>query len=239
MEMALNGIIKGSNSTTQNSMEFDVELAGGGTEDVDLRDYGFVDFMNSFSDAIPSNFSFSGTAIVNPNYVSGSVENTDSITGKINIEIPLDIGIAGGSFIDTMNIDSISMSEEAIDAINSFSITIEMTNALPVGISISGAVMDELGNELFPFPPSYNENSEIIVEAPTVDANGYVATPSNHIQTIELRGEDAKLFLENPNLYLDVKLDTPSENTVKFRNTDSIGMKVYGHLNYRVNNDSD
>jgi hypothetical protein len=239
MEIELNGLVNGSNGSTENSMNVDVELAGGGTEVVDLRDYGFVDFMNGFSDAIPNTFSFSGTAIVNPEYKNGSVEKTESITGSINIEIPLDVGIAGGSYIDTMNVDSIDIGDETIDAINSLSITIEMTNAIPVGISISGSVLDELGNELFPFPPTYNENSEIIVAAPTVDENGYVISPSNLTQTIELQGEDAKLFLKNPNLYLDVKLNTPSTNPVKFRNTDSIGMKVYGHLNYRVNSESD
>lgn len=239
MEIALDGLISGSNSSATNNMNFDVEISGGGTEVVDLRDHGFVEFMNSFSNEIPSNFSFSGNAIVNPNYVSGSVSKGDSVTGSVFVEIPLDIGIAGGSFIDTMLVDSIDMSDDDINGVNAFSITIEMTNALPIGIAISGAVLDEFGNELFPFPPLYNDNSEITVPAASVDDNGYVISSSEIIQTIELEGDDARIFLKNPNLYLDVKMDTPSQNTVKFRNTDSIRMKVYGHLNYRVNSESD
>ena len=238
MEISLDGLIKGSNGTEQNNMNVDINLAGGGTNIVDLRDFGFVSFMNSFSDAIPNEFSFSGKAIVNPNYEIGSVEYTDSVTGSINIDIPLDVGIAGGSFIDTMNVDSINIDDNTIDAINSLSITIEMTNSIPVGISISGSVLDELGNEIFPFPPTYNENSEIVVVAPTVDDKGFVMSASKHTQTIELKGEDAKLFLKNPNLYLNVKLDTPSSNPVKFRNTDSIRMKVYGQVNYHVNSET-
>ena len=239
MEMALDGLISGSTSSTTNSMNFNVELAGGGTEVIDLRDHGFVDFLNSFSNEIPSNFSFSGDAIVNPNYISGNVSRGDSVIGSVFVEIPLDIGIAGGSFVDTMLVDSIDMSEDDIAAVNSFSITIEMANALPIGIAISGAVLDEFGNELFAFPPLYNDNSEITVPAASVDDNGYVISASEITQTIELEGDDARVFLNNPNLYLDVKMDTPSQNTVKFRNTDSIRMKVYGHLNYRVNNESD
>ena len=245
MEVALDGLITGSSNSSTNTMGFNVALSGGGTEVIDLRDHGFVDFMNSFSDEIPSNFTFSGSALVNPNYLSGNVEKGDSITGSVFVEIPLDIGIAGGSFLDTTEVDDIDMSEDEIDGVNAFSVTLEMTNALPVGISISGWVIDSVGTKLFPFPPSYNEYSEIIVPPASVDANGYVISPAELTQTIELKGqdgEDAQNFLKNPNLILDVKMDTPSQNnqnTVKFRNTDTIRMKVYGHLNYTINPDSD
>jgi len=245
MEVALDGLITGSSNSSTNTMGFNVALSGGGTEVIDLRDHGFVDFMNSFSDEIPSNFTFSGSALVNPNYLSGNVEKGDSITGSVFVEIPLDIGIAGGSFLDTTEVDDIDMSEDEIDGVNAFSVTLEMTNALPVGISISGWVIDSVGTKLFPFPPSYNEYSEIIVPPASVDANGYVISPAELTQTIELKGqdgEDAQNFLKNPNLILDVKMDTPSQNnqnTVKFRNTDTIRMKVYGHLDYTINPDSD
>ncbi len=239
MQIGLNGLLSGSSSSDNNSMSFGLELSGNGTSTFDLRDFGFVDFINSFQNEIPNSFIFSGSAIVNPNYISGTIEDTDSVSGKINIEIPLDIGIAGGTFSDTLKIDSLGVADEDIEAVNSIALTIEFSNSIPIGLKMSGYVLDEMGNKLFPFPPSYNSSSELVFAPPIVDDNGYVTEATKSVQTIELRNDDAKTFINNPNLFFTIKLDTPSKDDiipVKFRNTDSIYYKIYGKVNYRVNN---
>ena len=239
MQIGLNALIDGASSSASNSMDFAIELPGEGTSTFDLRDYGFINFINSFQNEIPNSFSFSGSATVNPNYISGIVEDTDSVSGKINIEIPLDIGIAGGTFSDTLKIDSLSIANKDIEAVNSITLTIEISNAIPIGLKMSGSVLDEVGNVLFPFPPSYNKSSEIIIGPPIVDNNGYVSEPTKSVQTIELRNEDARTFINNPNLLINIGLNTPSSGDiipVKFRNTDYIYYKIYGKINYRVNN---
>ncbi len=239
MQFGINGLLSGSSSSASNSMDFEVELPGEKTTIFDLRDYGFVSFINKFTTEIPSRFSFTGSAIVNPNYISGIIEDTDSVSGKINIEIPLDIGIAGGTFTDTLKIDSLDIANEDIDAVNSITLTIEVTNAIPIGLKMSGSVLDEVGNVLFPFPPHYNSSSEIIFSPPTVDDNGYVNKPAKSVQIIELRKDEARTFINNPNLLINLELNTSKDSSVKpvkFRNTDYIYYKIYGKINYRVNN---
>ena len=239
MQIEVAGNLNGSTSSASNNLDFTLPLPGGGSSTFDLRNFGLIDFMNSFKDEIPNSFSFSGSATVNPNYISGSIENTDSVFGKINIEIPLNIGIAGGVFSDTLIVDSLDISDEEIDAINSITLVIELTNAIPVDLKISGAVLDEFNNQLFPFPPTYNVSPELIFNAPLVDDNGYVSEAFKSTQSVELRNEDAKAFISNPNLFLNIAINTSDSNNslpVKFRNTDYINYKIYGKVNYRVNN---
>lgn len=237
MAINLSGILNGSDNSTTNSMNFTAELSGEKTSVLDLRDQGFVDFLNSFQNGIPDKFSFSGSVVVNPNYILGDIEDTDSIFGKVNIEIPLDIGIAGGVFTDTVTVDSMEIADEDIESVNSVSLTIEILNAIPVGLKISGSVLDKNGKMLFPFPPKYNSNTEIIFSPSLVDANGYVTTPVKSIQTIELHKADARTFISNPKLLINIGLNTSGSDNiapVKFRSTDYISYKIYGEVNYRV-----
>ncbi len=240
MEFELNGFIEATNGAQTKSMNLNnVIISSSGSNTIDLRDYGFKDFLNGFDSAIPDSFKFAGDATVNPNFAVGSVSKDDSVSGAISIEIPLDIGIAGGTFRDTVNIDSISIDDKQIDAINFAEITIEMTNAIPVGISFSGHILDANNNPLIQLPPSYNDISAISIVPPTVDSDGLVTAPSQSKQVIRLTGEDAKTFIHNPNIEMVLTLDTPPAGTadpVKFRTTDYISVKLYGSAGYRVNN---
>jgi len=45
--------------------------------------------------------------------------------------------------------------------------------------------------------------------------------------------------MQNPNIEFNFSIDTPPINSVapvKFRNTDNIYFKIYGKINYRMNN---
>ncbi len=240
MEFELNGFIHATNGTQSNDLILNnVIIASQGSNTIDLREYGFKEFLNSFDSSIPDSFKFAGNATVNPNFTLGSVSKDDSVNGEINIEIPLDIGIAGGSFVDTLKIDSMNVSDEDIAAINFAEITIEMTNKIPVSISFSGHILDSNNVPLLSIPPSYNDITAISIVPPTVDSEGFVVSPSNSKQVIQLKGEDAKTFIHNPTIEMVLKLDTPPVGTaqpVKFRNTDKISVKLYGTVGYRVNN---
>ena len=241
LDINFNGTISAQTSVTDARMNFNIELSKGINQEIDLRNFGFVDFINSFSTQIPDSFKFAGSAVINPNYVSGSIANSDSISGKVKFDIPLDVGISGGTFNDTVAVDSLDMSEEDIEAINSITIFVEFRNSIPIELKMNGTVTDEKGNELFPFPPSYNTTHEITIPAPIVNDNGIVTTPGILTQEIELRHDDAQQFLNNSNLEMQIRLNTSKtannkEIPVKFHNSDSLYYKVYGKINYRVNN---
>ncbi len=240
MGIELKGKMEASNNSQQRSLNVDLNIPPKSSKIFDLKNYGFVDFINSFTGSIPNKFTFSGQAIINPDYLQGSVAKSDSVSGDMDIQIPLDVGIAGGTFVDTFKVDSINISDKDINSINSLTLTIEMINKIPVQLSFKGSVLDKQGNQLVAIPPSYNAKKEIIIEAPTVDQNGNVVSPAVTKQNIELRGADAQTFLHNRRLSVIIKLITPPPDSnipVKFKTTGSIFLKLYGQANYKLNND--
>jgi hypothetical protein len=222
-------------------LQLDINLPPRVQSQFDLNDYGFTEFVNSFTleGEIPNNFILSGVGTVNPNSNIGSISKSDSITGKLSIEIPLDFGISGGSFIDTIYVDSLDIDDETIDAINFLEITIETLNKIPANIVINGNILDKNNKPLFSFPPSNNEQDYILIDAPKVDDNGNFLSAEMVQQTIILIGDDAKAFVQNPNLALKFSLNTPPFNSaspVKFKKTDEIYFKIYGKVDYKLNN---
>lgn len=232
-------ILTARNGSQSESIYFPIQLDPYGDDIFNLTEYGFTDLLNSFTNTFPDSFTVSGNTTVNPDYIIGSVSQTDSIGGSVDLIFPLDLGISGGSIIDTVDIDSIGISEDEINSIESFKLILDIENAIPFSLSMKGVVVDEDGNELISFPPPYNSNSEIFIEAPEVDQNGFVTSKARVLQSIEFNGADAKIFLRNPRLIIDLNFLTPPLNAnlpVKFRSVDNIRMKMAGEVEYIINN---
>jgi hypothetical protein len=238
MNFELNSTLSASNGTQTKTMNLkNVIISSPGTNVIDLRDYGLKDSLNGFTKSLPEHFVFSGKAIVNPEYKIGKVTKDDSISGNVNIEIPLDIGIAGGSFKDTVKVKG-DRDTSDID-INFVDLTLETTNAIPFNLIFRGEFLDTLNNPLFSLPPEGNSADSLVIPAPTVSTDGYVTAPGVNKQVIRISGTEAKRFMRNGKVAMEFKLFTPppDRNTpVKFRNTDYISVKAYATAGYRVNN---
>jgi len=240
-DVLLNGKIIGISDKITRELPILMELPSLVNAEFDLRDQGMKEFINSFTTAgaIPTKFIFSGNGIVNPHYTIGSVSKTDSVFGTTNFELPFDLGIVGGSFSDTVHINELNLSEDEIESINSIFLTVETNNKIPVNLIMNGSVIDIDGNSLMKIPPSYNLVDYLVIEAPEVDGNGEVVSSIPYKQEIELRSAEAQEFIRNPNIVLSLMFGTPPLNSleiVKFKTTDNINFKVYGKINYRVNN---
>jgi len=240
-DVLLNATIIGISENITKELPIVLELPSLVSTEFDLRDQGISEFINSFTTAgaIPTKFIFSGNGIVNPNYIVGSVSKTDSIIGATNFELPFDFGISGGNYTDTIHINKMSLSEDEINSINSVLLTIDTDNKIPVNLIVNGCIIDIDGNQLIKIPPEYNFSEYLVIESPQVDTNGDVVSSQLYTQHIELRTAEAQEFIRNPNIVLSILFGTPPPNSVanvKFKTTDSVYFKIYGKINYRVNN---
>ncbi|PIQ10069.1 MAG: hypothetical protein COW71_03755 [Ignavibacteriales bacterium CG18_big_fil_WC_8_21_14_2_50_31_20] len=240
-ELNLNGIITASSDKISKQLKLNIDVPTKANKKIDLNDFGFTEFVNSFTSIgeLPYKFIFSGSGTINPNYTIGSISKTDSVSEKYFFEIPLNFGIASGEFKDTLKVDSIKIDNNTIESISSIELTVETTNNIPINIIMSGNLLDSDNNSLFTIPPSYNIDNQIVIEAPDIDENGNVVTAQKSKQVITLLDEDAKTFINNPNFAVKFSLDTAPINNllpVKFRDTDNIYFKIYGKVNYKVNN---
>jgi len=240
-DVILNGYITGTSDNLSRELEIELNLPALVDSKFDLNEFGFTEFLNSFTaiGEFPEQFTLSGNGIVNPNYNVGSISKTDSVAGSFLFEVPFDFGISGGSVLDTISLFDSDFDEETIESINSIELTIESLNKIPVNIIMKGTVLDILNNPILNFPPDYSPNTFILIEAPIVDENGNIISAEINKQVIQLNRDDAITFMQNPNIEFNFSIDTPPINSVapvKFRNTDNIYFKIYGKINYRMNN---
>ena len=237
----LNGIITASSDQISKQLKINIVVPAKAKKRIDLNDFGFTEFVNSFTSIgeLPYKFIFSGSGTLNPNYTLGSLSKTDSVSGKYYFEIPLNFGIASGEFKDTLKVDSIKIDNNTIESISSIELTVETTNNIPINIIMSGNLLDSDNNSLFTIPPNYNIDNQIIIDAPIIDENGNVVSAKKSKQVITFLDEDARTFIINPNFAIKFSLDTAPINNllpVKFRDTDNIYFRIYGKVNYKVNN---
>jgi hypothetical protein len=239
-ELSFDTQLDASNGITERSISLPLVMPANGLSSFNLADYGFTEMLNGFTVQLPVSFRFSGSAVINPAYLSGDVSMSDSISGWLDMSFPFDLGIAGGTFLDTLDVDSTGISEDDINSIKSLDLTIEFENGIPVELSFIGYVVDDEGNPLLRIPPVYNAADKITIIAPNVDGQGFTIAPASSKTVLSLTGEDAKTFLRNNRIAVTISFLTPpanSNNPVKFRVTDSVRLKLYAKAILKVNSD--
>ncbi len=241
IDILLNGLITASNGIEEASISLSEFLIPGKSKVLlNLNDFGLEEMMSGFSTNLPHKFVFSGEAIVNPGYSTGSISKSDSINGFIEYEMPMDIGISNGEFNEEIELDFDDMDKEEISKLNYGRLHFEINNEIPLNVSLSGIILDALGNEILELPPRPilpDNNFSIDLESPAVDSNGDVVESSYKKQIVELMGDEVQRFFEGSKLKLKIMIKTPnaeSGQTVKYRISDSISVKIAVDASYRV-----
>ncbi len=232
LDVRLDGEISSTNGTQTNKLALE-NISIPSSEPVLLD---LAPLLNGFSSQLPNLFTVSGSALINPDYKIGSVSVYDSVYGSVSFEIPLNVSIKGGSFIDTVEVDLGDISEEEIDKINYGKVYITLTNEVPIELSFSGEIVDENYNSVLKLPPEYNSITKISVPAPQVNGSGDVVSAGKITQEIELKGEDMKKFLHNPFVIVNFNFETPGENSqpVKFKISEKISFSIKAEAGYKV-----
>jgi hypothetical protein len=193
-------------------------------------------FFKRFTKLPDSIIVYSG-GILNPKYQQVLVTNTSFVTGNTRLEFPLDIGISGGQFKDSIDVEFDSDQQSRIRDVNSLEMNLVLTNGLPVAVSFTGRLYDSLNTFLMYFPPKYsNQDTVITVPGGVTDANGNVTTKT--IQTVTIRTEKAESdkLARAKYMRIQIKLNTSRNSNlpVKFKTKDDLRIKGFGGVNYRI-----
>ncbi len=238
LQIGFSGVISGkANGVVKDTVRIPYSVLGGGVTDIILPASSLNHFINSFVTDVPDTILVDYYAEVNPNYLTGQISTNDSITGNTILEIPLALGIGGGQFTDTSEINIAQANQKELDQINSGGATLTVENGLPVGIEFTAKLYDSLGNFLMSFPPNRAPNpTSVKINGATVDASGKPITPGTASITLDLLSNEFKLFTSAKKVIATIKLDTSRPNAlpVQFRTNDVIKVKGSGQLNYRV-----
>jgi hypothetical protein len=195
-----------------------------------------TDLINGFSSELPDSFSIDGSALLNPYYQIAKISRGDSVFGSIEFEIPLNVGIAQGSFRDTFDVDVGEVDRDDINRINYGEVTFTIRNSVPVGLTFSASVLDSNYTPVLDIPTPTDNISIIEVPKPNISETGEILLAGEIEQSISLYGEDIKKFLDNPYMTVQVNFSTAGESNtpVKFKTSNKISFDVRVKAEYRV-----
>ncbi len=194
-----------------------------------------VNFINSFTSGdgeFPDSLLITGFVFLNPNYELGQVSSSDSIYGSVTISFPASFGISNAEFRDTSEVEELSEdTKKEIDKMNYGKLFVEIENGLGVELRFRATLFGFVMDSLVSIPRA---NDFLITSAP-VDNNGFSVGASKSINVIELERNEIQKLKNMKFIRSFISLNTAeSGKIVKFRTTDSIKVKIYGTLNYKV-----
>ncbi len=217
-------------------------LAASSTTPVTISGADVVSSLSRYVSAnktLPNSFKLGTNATINPYYVVGSISSSDKIGGNISFEIPSNIGIKGGVFRDTLQLgdekndngETVELDSILINRLQSGFIDFTLSNGIPLGTRISIKLLD--ANRLF--IQNIPGTGPVYVSPPVVGVDGFASQVVQSKFSVAMN----KTELDNLNkakfAVLEIIFNTSdSSPSVKFRNSDKINVRVFGTLNYRV-----
>jgi hypothetical protein len=153
------------------------------------------------------------------------------------IEFPLRIGVVSGIAQDTSNIDISSETRKDIDRASYGRVTFEVANALPTSIELTLDMLDSQRKKILTLPKALQ--APVAVSAAPVDALGRVVVPASSTTYLELTSDDIDKIRQTQYVVYSLSVETSNGGTVpvQFVTTDSVHVRAYSTLNYRVNSE--
>jgi hypothetical protein len=206
-------------------------------------------FLSQFSQKFPDSLRIEGSVLVNPPDVYsptlsgvGTVARTSFTRGTVALDVPLDIGITDAAYRDTVAIgdttgngyQSYSVNRDEIKNVNVGTMFAEVVNATPVDLDITVNLLDMQKRSILLVPQA--GATPIHVAAAAVDANGNVSIPAQssvviHLDSREVRSFDVAQYISTSIRFLT----TSGAPSVKFRTSDSVSIRLWTQLSFRIN----
>ncbi len=193
---------------------------------------------------LPNSYYVNAIGTINPNYNSGSISNTDKIGGRIIFDIPLNVGIRGGIIRDTVEMEDaknddgskFNLDSNLVNRIQSGLLHFTFKNGIPLGLRASIILLDKNKNVLLILPST----GPTIVSSSLVRIDGFSGNAVESKSIVPLNKTEINNINKAKYTVLEIMLNTPSSSqSVKFRNTDLINVRIFGNFKYRVDTNED
>jgi len=193
-------------------------------------------FFNKFSQFPDSIVVYTG-GIVNPNHKTISLNKKDQVTINSKMEFPLEFGLSGGEFYDSVKVDLSSDDRDQIKDVNSLGAALKITNGIPASLSFTARFYDQNNNFLTYFPPKYSDQDSVVsVSGAAVDANGNVT--SNTVQNVTVKTLQSEIDKISRATYMRVRIrfstSGSGNQTVKFKTNNMIKFLASGSTSYHI-----
>lgn len=201
-----------------------------------------LEFINN----LPQNAYLVRNTIINSNYGEGEIDNSDSISFYMTIEVPLHFSIVEPPTLKDTIYERITSenAREKLQNCKNVDATLYITNGLPFYGTVRMYVLDTNGSLLFSLTEvvtPYPGDSVYVPPAP-IDQNGYVLTPVRHqyngvidsVNTLKIL--DMHKIVYQYELYTDPNIPPTVDGRVRVRGSDFFRHLSFGTFRYFFNN---
>ncbi|MBN1633984.1 MAG: hypothetical protein JW917_07465 [Ignavibacteria bacterium] len=199
-----------------------------------------------FFNNLPQNIFLTRNTIINSNYGEGVIDNSDSISIYLSIEVPLHFSIIEPPTLKDTIYKRITgeNAREKLQNCKNVDATLYITNGLPLYSTVRMYILDTNGSILFSLidvVTPYQGDSVYVPPAP-VDQNGYVLTPVRHqyngvIDSVNvLKLLDMHKIAYQYELYTDPNIPPTIDGRVRARGGDFFRHLSFGTFRYFINN---
>jgi len=243
LEFSITGRIEARNSSgeksimTLSSRTMDKTVISQTDSIITLNADSVSNFFKKFS-SFPDSLVVYAGGTVNPNYKIVSISKTDQVIGRGLLEFPLEFGLSGGEFYDSVKVDFKNDDRDKIKDVNSLGASVIITNGIPASLNFTAKLYDQSNNFLTYFPPKYQDQDTVIsVNGAGVDANGNVI--SNTIQNVTVKTLKSEIDKISKAYYMRIKVRFNTSGlgsqAVKFKTDNFIKFLASGSTNYHIN----
>lgn len=217
-------------------------LAANDTTDITLSGDNVVSTIARYISThknLPKSFYVNASGTINPNYISGSISNTDKIGGRIIFDVPLNVGIRGGMIRDTVEMgdaknddgSKFNLDSNLVNSIQSGSLNFTFKNGIPLGLRSSIILLDKNKNVLQFLPAT----GPVTVNPSLVRYDGFAGDAVESKFIVPLNKTEIDNINKAKYTVLELLLNTPSSSqSVKFRNIDPIHIRIFANFTYRT-----
>lgn len=209
---------------------------------VNTTNSNVLDFINN----LPQNVFLSRNTVINSNYGEGIIDNSDSISINVSIEVPLHFSVVEPPTIKDTIFKRITdtTAREKLANVRNVDATLYITNALPLYSTVRMFILDTNGSTLFSLievVTPYQGDSIYVPPAP-IDQNGYVIAPVRHqyngiIDSVNvLKLLDMHKIVYQYELYTEPNVPPTLDGRVRIRGSDFIRHLSFATFRYFVNN---
>ncbi len=171
------------------------------------------------------------------------ISDADSFKIITNINAPLSLRSKNASYKDTLEIEITNDNRDQIKKGNSASLTLEIENYIPLGMTGTAKFVDANYRPLFSVHTE-GGSSSIDVPPSNTGSNGFSSTPSVSKIKLALTKQEIDLFSQAKYVIAEVSIRSTGSspnawgNYVKVRAKDFVKYKLYGSVNYRVDTEN-
>ncbi|MBU1297662.1 MAG: hypothetical protein KKB77_00730, partial [Bacteroidetes bacterium] len=211
-------------------------LAANDTTDIELSGDNVVSTIARYISThknLPKSFYVNASGTINPNYISGSISNTDKIGGRIIFDVPLNVGIRGGMIRDTVEMgdaknddgSKFNLDSNLVNSIQSGWLNFTFKNGIPLGLKSSIILLDKNKNVLQFLPAT----GPVTVNPSLVRFDGFAGDAVESKFIIPLNKTEIDNINRAKFIALEIVINTvETAPFVKFKNTDWINFRVFG-----------